>query len=75
MALSKNGVNSVKSVKRVKPSLEGGSVEDPSLEEDCGPSGGECLVSFSILPPKNTLFSLLSATRQDPASPWGKPIT
>ena len=25
------------------PSLEGGSVEDPSLEEACGSSGGECL--------------------------------
>jgi hypothetical protein len=28
------------------PSLEGGSVEDPSLEEACGSSGGECHCSF-----------------------------
>ncbi len=32
-----------------RPSLEGGSVEGPSLEEDCGSSGGECLAIFPIL--------------------------
>ena len=39
------------------------SVEDPSLEEACGRSGGECLRCFA----KVTLFNLPSITRQEPA--------
>ena len=44
-----------------KPSLEGGSAEGPSLEEDCGSSGGECV--FIVLNRSRTKHPLQSPVR------------